>query len=123
MRRALALAIGLVVGATTAPGSVAVTVRDSQTGVSVDSILRLDDGTSYALAPGRSRVHLGPGRSSLTVRARGYHPIATRLEIGPGRPYEIEFLLDPLVPIAVPTTPLIAGWVVDEETAQPLEGI
>ncbi|MCL4524236.1 MAG: carboxypeptidase-like regulatory domain-containing protein, partial [Acidobacteria bacterium] len=77
---------------------------------------------------------LEAGRYQITISAHGYRGSSTSLSVSPSSPSQMDFYLDPLVPPAEMAAArlrslhradatLIAGFVSDEESSQPLAGV
>ncbi len=82
-------------------------------------------------AAGRATLSLKPGAHTITVAAPGYQPMSGAFEVLPQNPYNLEFQLDPLVPpreiqpdyvttLHRAEETVFAGYVVDDESGQPL---
>jgi len=110
--------------------------QDSRTGMGVVPDTVLVDDTNVAKqvdASGRLRLDVLPGEHRILISAKGYQDLDTRQTVLAGNASKSIILLDPTTPPAEPFAEppgaigevpraAIRGYVVDDETGQPLAG-
>ncbi|MEO0168765.1 MAG: SpoIID/LytB domain-containing protein [candidate division WOR-3 bacterium] len=102
-------------------------ITDAITGYGIRATVKINDTVHKTTENGFLTLDLKEGKYSISVEAKGYRELKTTLNVDKTTPKDINFML---MPLEIPQPPkpkngyaIWYGWVVDEKTRTPLEGV